>query len=371
MSNPLSPPPTTPKAPDKIQLSGYDPLNLVPGYATAVNAAGQAVDIAQDQANQQQGTAGSSAQEVSVGPGGQPAIDATNALPAQVKEQQGAIKDIAGIQGPQLSKVGEKQLNLFLQQQSDALKQNQAALVDSQNQFTQLMQQKQSDLDNLRQQATINPQQAIQDKYFGSPTSAIATSLAMVLGGIGSAFTGKNAALDTYNNQVNNAIQIRSQNIQAYLQAAQSTQAGVDANLTKAQVVAISNSIAGATTFNTLKGIIDSMQTKLSGDTAKQNATILSTEAAKSAQQRELDLLNATKGTNAFTNARKWNAITSLLGGVDLTKPADSKQQLQLDQIGRDTLGISTPKQQQQSPQIVPDQDLTPTMLQKMSRNID
>ncbi len=299
--------PNVPKDAPKVAgiLDSINPVGLISG------AIGKTADIAQDQANQNTVNRQSNAQEVVPGQGSEPALQNVQTLPGLVQGAQKAAEQIAPEEEKYLKLAGDAQAkanqDVLKQQQQyfDDIKQN-AVNVNS------MLDEKKKSLDQMQAQIAIDPTTVAKDKILESPVIA---GIGMMLSGIGSGLAGQqNAALGVYTKSIDQAIQKKSQNIQALYNKAQGFGQTAEGYLNKSQVIAMSNQIAAATTYRAAEGYVAGIAHQLQSATAKQRAMILQNDLGQKAQSAENSVLDLTKGSGAYQDARKANAVGNLLG---------------------------------------------------------
>lgn len=315
---PLSPPSTA----SGIPISGStttsptgkvsNQSNYLTPWGAAAGLVEKGVDTAANAANY---TGGVGTSGLILTPQEQAANAGRFALPTKEQAAEGAVGNVGQIQ--QETAVPIEEANDVVKQQRAAGAQNQEELQKSLTNFNNVLQQKQQDMDSVRTELAQNPQAAVQKQYFGTPTNAIMSSLAMVLGGMGSGLSGQsNAALDMYNNQVKNAIDMRSQNIQGYLASAQQNHLGAEQQLSKAQLVALSNNISTIEMNHMQDGVIQGQNALATAKSAPQTAKILQLKMAADTANAEAGITSilATHGTTS--NAQSLNGLGQMFAKI-------------------------------------------------------
>jgi hypothetical protein len=299
--------PNVPKdAPKLAAISDY-----IPGVDLVKAAANKAADIGVDQANQNTIQRQSQAQEVIPGQGSEPALQNVQELPGLNKGAQKAAEEIAPEEEKYLKLAGDAQAKA----NKDVLDQQQQFFEDikqNADDVNEMLSLKQDSLRKMQAQIEIDPTTVARDRILDSPVIA---GIGILLSGIGSGLSGQqNAALGVYNKAIDQAIQKKSQNIQALYNKSQSYGQAAEGYLNKSQVISMSNQVAAATTYRAAEGYVAGIANQLQSATAKQRAMFLKNELGQKAQIAENSVLEITKGSGAYQDTRKANAVGDLIG---------------------------------------------------------
>jgi len=281
---------------------------------------GKAVDVAQDQLNQQTKTTESKSQQFVGGPGSEAALENVQTIVPAKEAAQRAVSDIAPKEEQYLKLAGEAQAKAA-QNILDEQKARQLAIEENAKQANNMLMEKQKTLQDMQKQIAINPQEAINKQVLTNP---IVAGISMLLSGIGSGLTGQpNAALEIYHKTLDRAITTRSQNIQGLYQKSQGYGDAAQGFLNKSQATALSQQISAATIYSAAEAYVAGIGNKLQSATAKERAKLIQNDLAIKAQNAANSVAEMTKGFGINQDARRVNALGYMLD-LGIGTPTDA-----------------------------------------------
>ncbi len=288
---------------------------------TLKDTVSKTADIGVNQANANTGAFGTTAETPIITPEQQQLLDMGKGLPKAAQGAGEAIGQIGETQNALGAPVGQQAQETNTQQGQFSQGTDQDELQKSVAQFSNVMQSKQNDLDQMKQQIAINPQEAVRQQYFGTAGHAVMSSIAMALSGIGSGLTGQpNAALSVYQKSIDRAVQQKAQNIQAYMESAQGKQLIADSQLSKAQQVALANNIATSTVYHAAEGAILGNQYLIKSKTAPAVSRILQADAVQKYTQAGAEIVKPFIGRGTQSDARALNAAGLWMSDIPVGK---------------------------------------------------
>lgn len=263
----------------------------------------------QGNATQQSGAATSN----TLGVGGKQAQENLEQLQGTTEGAEQATEDIAGIKqqyGVPASQQAYAQAQAVAAQQAQIFQdiQNNAKTVNTSLNYAQ------DQLNSALQEAQSSPQQQVWGKFFGD--SPVMSSIAMVLGGIGSGITGQpNAAIEMLNQAVAGATQKKSQQIAAYMDAAQQAQGIAGQTLASSQIESLANNMASATVLHATNAGLDYNANLINNASALYTAQILKNGFQQQLTNTTTNFATNLRNQNTFTDSRRATGTAQLIYG--------------------------------------------------------
>ncbi len=204
-------------------------------------------------------------------------------------------------------------------------------IIDNSYRLANTMRDIQASTDRQAEIAASNPTQEVMQRFFGD--HPVMSSIAMILGGIGSGLTGQpNAAEAMLDRAIKGAQKTKSDQIYAEMQKQKQLQGIGDNLISDSTMQAMANQMGAHAVLSGVKTGLDTMTYKIGSKTAVDRGQILKFTNLQRLFANDLDAANGFKTSGVQNNTDHTNATVQVLGGgakAMYERPEGVKQDIQ------------------------------------------